>query len=210
MSDAFSITVVQDGLTPAIQAKVAALSPQRLNAAVGPACARLMQRHLRANGKNKRGWPTTNFWARAAKATSWQAHAEGVLISIAQIGVRQRFLGGHIAPVNAEALAIPISPVSYGHLPSEFPGLFILRTPKGAYLVQKGVDRTEAKSIGAKLANELRKSQGGNYKRRTGASLNFLFKLSKGVDQAADPSVLPTKEEIGETATEAIMEAVKN
>jgi hypothetical protein len=57
---------VKDFATPAVQAMIADLQPARLLKPVGEDLTRLTQRHLLANGKNKRGWPTTNFWARAA------------------------------------------------------------------------------------------------------------------------------------------------
>ncbi len=56
-------------------------------------------------------------------------------------------------------------------------------------------------------AFKARKAQGGNYKRRLGATLNFLFKLSSGVNQQGDTSVLPTDDEYHETAVKGIGEA---
>ena len=161
-----------------------------------------MQDHLVSLGTNSRNWPTTNFWARAAKSTSWSSSGNTVLVSVNQIGVRQRYFGGTISPVKAKALAIPISPVSYGHVPRDFQNLFLLVTKKGAYLCQYGEAISEHGNVvkGRKL--------GGNGGRRKRAALNFLFKLVGSVTQAADASVLPTDEQFLATAGKAIEEAV--
>lgn len=203
-----SIQVVKDTATPAIEKLKAKLTPRRLASAVGPACSRLVQRHFRGLGTNQRGWPSTHFWSRAAKATSWSREPEGVMISVNQIGVRQRWLGGTIKPVNARALTIPVSPVAYGHRASEFPGLFLLKTKKGAFLAQRGVEKARTEKISAKLRKALVGSMGGNANQRQRARLNILFKLVGSVDQAPDPDVLPSMAELSATATAAIKEAL--
>jgi hypothetical protein len=199
-----TINVQKDTATPTMNRLRASLSPRRLAAAIGPACARLTQQHLRGLGTNKRGWPTTNFWARAAKATSWQTTQEGTVVSINQIGVRQRFYGGAIAPVKKSMLAIPISPVSYGHVPADFQNLFVLRTPKGVYLVQGGVTGGGTKAA----QGQVKRGMGGNAKHRKNAALNFLFKLSPSVLQGPDPGVLPDVDQFRSVANKAVLAAV--
>jgi len=198
--------IIRDTATPYLVDLLGVLTPQRMAAAIGPRCARFTQQWLRGLGTNERGWPTTNFWARAAKSTSWAPVPEGALISINQIGVRQRWLGGRIEPVNAKALAIPISPVSYGHVPADFPGLFLLRTKKGAYLVQHGAG-IGAASKTARLRQ--RRGMGGHAMSRADASLNFLFKLSAGVNQAGDPRVMPSRDGLAYEAKTALLAAVR-
>jgi len=205
MSTAYKVSVT-DNATPAIDAKLAQCSPARLRAIVGPACAKHVRTHLLGNGTNKRGWPSTHFWPDAARSTSWFANASDstVIISINKIGVRQRYYGGTITPVKAKALAIPISPVSYGHVPADFPGLFLLRTKKGAYLCQGGSSEknTRGRVRGQKLA-------GGNKSRRQTAALTFLFKLVGSVTQTGDQSVVPSADELMQVAMTRITEAVK-
>lgn len=198
-------TSVVDHATPAIEAKLAQCSPKRLRAIVGPALTRHVQTHLLGNGKNKRGWPSTGFWSRAARSTTWWSNAANanVIVSINQIGVRQRYYGGVIRPVKAQALAIPISPVSYGHLPSDFPDLFLVQTKKGAFLCQRG---TEISAKSGKIVG--RKKIGGNNSRRLKAELNFLFKLQKSVTQTGDKSIVPSADELMEVALGRIEEAV--
>lgn len=197
---------VRDHATPAIEAKIAQCKPARLRAIVGPALNSHVKRHLLANGKNKRGWPSTNFWAQAARGTSWYANASDGLVTVVinKIGVRQRLYGGVIKPVRAKALAIPISPVSYGKLPSDFPGLFLLATKKGAFLAQRG-ETVAATGRKNKKGGDL----GGNGRRRIKADLHILFKLQASVNQPADPSVIPTSDELMEVAMARIEEAVK-
>lgn len=192
------IVTIQDHATPAINAMVAQLTPRRLAAKIGPGLNRLVQNKLISNGENKNGWPTTHFWADAARATSWKGLEDGVLISINKIGVRQRVFGGTIKPVNAGALTIPISPVSYGHLASEFPGLFLLRTKTGSYLVQRGEEVSEK-------GNTVKRTKGGgNAKRRIRANLNFMFKLVASVTQAANPDVIPSNDTLASAALDLI------
>lgn len=206
MSVATTIAI-RDNASLALHEAAESVAPKRMAAAIGPAVARLVQRHLRGRGTNKRGWPTTNFWARAAKATSWAETPQGVVVSVNQIGVRQRYFGGVIKPVNKRALTIPISPVSYGKVASDFPGLFLLPTKKGAYLVQYAGSVPDGRTKKAKGA--ARRSMGGNAKARKDATLNFLFKLVSQVDQKPDPNVLPSKEAVLEVARGAVMGLVK-
>lgn len=200
MSLGLSITVT-DTATPALRQKLAQCSPARLARILGPALLRLTQDHLIANGPNQRGWPTTGFWPRAAKAATWTGTDDGVLISINQIGVRQRFHGGTIRPVKARALTIPISPEAHGKTASDFPEAFLLKTKKGAYLVQRG------EGISAK-GNVVKKRGRGFAARRVVAALEFLFKLSPGVEQAGDRSVIPSPDTYAAAARQRLTEAL--
>lgn len=201
MSLAVKIEVEKDTATPGLAELAARVTPQRMAAEVGPRCTRMVSRHLRENGRNKKGWPTTNFWPRAAKATNWQEGDGYVDIVTNQIGVRQRLMGGPISPVNAGALTIPISPVAYGHRASEFPGAFVIWTAKGGFIVQ-------AQSIDGGAA-----PKGGHGKSRKKAALNFLFKLAKGVNQKPDPTVYPSDEDFKaafDESVEALMRGLTN
>ncbi len=181
MSLSISISL-RDTATPALRRKLAALTPQRLGAAVGPAVADLVRRHFRALPPNKRRFPTTHFWPRAAEATSWQAASDGVLIRINQTGVRQRYYGGPIRPVNRKMLAYPIAAESYGKTTADFgPLKFIVTEQDGPCLGFPGA---------------------------RGSTPAPLFALRKGVDQWPDHSVLPSNKEISDTATRAIHDVI--
>lgn len=198
---------VEDFATPAIEAKMAKCSPRRLGAIIGQTLAQFWRNRLKTFGPNKRGWPSTGFWERAARSVTHQPTNDGVLLVANHQGLRQRWHGGRIAPVRAKALTIPISPVSYGKTAADFPGLFLLKTPKGAYLVQRDADakgKETKKRYGHRSA-----FMGGNVTRRQRAGVNFLFKLAFSVDQAGNPAVVPSPEEFSEIAMARIEEAVK-
>ena len=187
---------ITDNATPALEAKLRQIAPARLRPLLAPGLTTYVKRHLLSNGTNRRGWPSTGFWADAARGTSGQPVDTGgqsvaIEISINKIGVRQRFYGGLIAPVKAKALAIPISPVSYGHVPSDFKNLFLLKTKKGAYLVERG------QAVSAKGRTIGRKA-GGNQKRQLKADLIFLFKLVGSVNQRPDPNCIPSEDQLAE------------
>jgi hypothetical protein len=166
---------------------------------IGTAGKKLFQTHLLSLGRNKRGWPTTNFWSRAAKATSYVLDGMRVIWSINQQGVRQRYFGGRIAPVNKKALTIPIGPDAYGKVASDFPAAFVLRTKKGAYLVQHGT------TISAKSGKIVKRTGQGFKAKRVSAFLEFLFKLVPFVDQRPNPNVLPTPDRIAEVVSGEIV-----
>lgn len=194
--------LVTDNASPALMAKIAKLQPARLAPIVGPRLNELTRDHLAKNGTNKRGWPSTGFWEDAARATNWKAvDAGGILISIAKIGVRQRYRGGPIVPKNVRALAIPINSESYGKTPKDFDNLILIKTPKGAYLAQgsfEEVGRTNAGKLSRRGKHNVIKRQ----------VLTFLFKLSMGVNQDADPEVIPSDADYTNTALKALNEAV--
>lgn len=202
MSAGISVNVVLDQGGPALDDLKAKLNPERLAKSVGPACAKVTRGWLRSLPSNKRGWPTTNFWQRAARSTSWSVVDGGALVSVNQIGVRQRYHGGPISPVKKRALTIPISPKAYGKTASDFPDAFLLKTKKGAFIVQHG-EQVSEKSGKVKS----RKGRGFAAKRVT-AFLEFLFKLSGGVFQKPDPGVLPAEDVYVVTAHQAIREAI--
>jgi hypothetical protein len=205
-----TISITKDAATPRLLRLAALFTPQRLGASAGKAVEGLVARHLRSLGRNKKGWPSTEFWARAAKATHSQPHPEGTLVSVNQIGVRQRYLGGHISPVKARALTIPISPVAAGKTASDFPGSFLLKTKTGTYIAQHGEELYRSPKGKVQYLRGRSKNAGGNAAVRIQASLNLLFKLSSGVDQAPNPDVLPSREAISSTAIEAIRQDIKS
>ena len=206
MSTPVDIKVISDTASPFLADLLVKYTPARAAARVGPALQKLFMTHLAALGGNSRGWPSTRFYEKFARNVRWLPMANGVTIAILPavvngrtVGLAQRVYGGTITPQTAKALAIPISPVSYGRVPSDFTGLFLLKTPKGAYLVQSGeqVSEKSGRTVGLRRG-------GGNASRRIRASLIFLFKLQASVTQSGDPDVLPTQKQINDTAIMAL------
>lgn len=193
MSVALQINTFDRGSTAQVRELERELSPAKLQATFGPKCQELTRDHLKALPDNKRGWPSTGFWEAAARATRFETHGSFIKIVVDKIGVRQRYYGGVITPVNKDALTIPISPLSYGKTAKNFPGSFLLKTKKGAYIVMN----TEAGK------NQRQKRRGVRNLRTT---LVFLFKLVLSVKQAPNPNVLPTMAEYKATIFAAARE----
>jgi hypothetical protein len=200
MSVSFQIAI-NDTATPRLQQLAENLTAERLGALIGPAVNRLTKDHIVMLPGNKRGWPRTNFWAQAARATNWRTTPDGCVVSVNKTGMRQRYHGGPIRPVNKRALTIPISPEAYGKTASHFPNAFLITTSKGAYLVQRGY------RISTKTGKPTKATGRGYARKRVVADIEFLFKLSYGVTQKHDPTVLPSTGAYSDTATDALANA---
>ena len=187
MSLEVSAVVEKDLASPRLRAYINSLRPERVAKTIAPPLQTLVRRHLAALPANKRGWPSTGFWEAASRATLATPGADGVHINVNKIGVRQRFHGGHIAPVNARALAIPCSEDSYGKTPKDFDNLFVFTSKKGnggAWLMQKQPNTSSLR-------------------------LKALFKLVGGVDQDANPDVIPSHSEMQSVAKAALTKKLK-
>lgn len=182
-----SFKVLGDDATPALHTLAINATPERAAQAMTAPEYDLFERHFYGLGKNKQGWPSTGFWEDAADKTFSVAEGGTCFVGTNKIGPRQRYYGGPIEPTpGKKAVTIPISPVSYGHTAGDFPGLFLLVTRNGAYLVQPN----------DLITSPTFRPAGGNQGSRLKASLNFLFKLVPSVEQAGNENVLPTDDEI--------------
>jgi len=136
MSVAISVDIVSDDASPALEALQDVLDPEFLHDAIAKSSEIVVRRHLRENGPNKKGWPTTRFWQRAAALTTSRSDEDAAVVSVNLEGVRQRYHGGPIYPVNKRALTIPISREAYGKVASDFDNAFLIETPKGKFIVR--------------------------------------------------------------------------
>lgn len=172
-----------DAATPMLKGIDAAISDGTgVRQVIGRAAVNETRQYYFDHAPNKRGWPTTGFWAQCARGTNFEVVPEGVVLSVHQVGINQRLYGGTIRPVNAKALTIPISPDAYGKRAGEIPGLFLLRTQKGAYLVTHGDGSKED------------------------STLHFMYRLASSVTQKADSTAIPPKEKL----EAAVMKAVSS
>ncbi len=94
---------------------------------IGRDVVAVVQDNFRELRRNKRKFPTTHFWQRAAEATSYRVEGDDVVVSVDQIGIRQRFLGGAIRPIRGKYLTIPAMAATYGHTASDFNDLKVVR-----------------------------------------------------------------------------------
>lgn len=200
-----AIRVQSDTATPALRDMLAGLTPARVAARIGPPLQTLTMEHLAGLGSNVKGWPSTGFYEKFARNVRWMPDAGGVAIAILPaviqgrvVGLRLRVFGGTIQPTTVQMLAIPISPVSYSKVPSDFSDLFLLRTARGAYLCQRGQQISEktGRVIG-------RLGSGGRAGYKLHAEIRFLFKLQASVTQAGNRAVLPSDDDLLVAAMEA-------
>src|SRR5260370_38005174 len=120
---------VRDGATPAVEGALGELQLAGVKPAIGRAVLRLVQQHflrLNASRANPLGGPRSNFYAQAARSTRYDVLTDGVLVSVSQVGIRQRLAGGQIIPRNVKYLALPAIAEAYGKRAREFPNLEIM------------------------------------------------------------------------------------
>ena len=211
MSIGARVTTEVDTATPWLAGLPSRITTHEMAAQLGPGCARLMQRHFRAQGANKRGWPSTEFWSRAADATNWiEGGGEGggfVDIDCNQIGIRQQIYGGDIRPVNAKALTIPAAPEAYGKTAGEFSNLefgFLFDPQTGT--MRPCLKETQSTAIKIGRA----KKDGSRTVKGVSSSLGnkAMFWLCGVVTQKPHPDVVPSDEDFGaamDTAMGAIL-----
>jgi len=188
---------ITDLATPAITALEGAMEPKQIAAAIGEAEVTLFQKHFVNAGPNKQGWPSTDFWSRAAKATNAQASPNAVIISVAQVGVRQRLQGGDIFPTgDHQYLAIPARAEAYGRAPEEFDNLKVGYSRRGAFaLVENDATRI----------NGGRQNKAGQRDFSTEVvGGGVFFWLVKSVHQEPDPTVIPDDRDIMQVASETL------
>ena len=188
---------ITDRVSPVLKQLQARLSPDALRAPVGAALVKLFQDNFITLPQNSRGYPTTNFWPRAAKSTNFAELTDGVNINVSQQGVRQRLIGGEIHPTGGKKyLTIPNTPETYGHRAGEFQNLSILwrwsgGSPKAVGLVaQRAVATLIKRSTRGKKAYKAVAEQVGQV---------VMFWLVKSVTQPPNPNVIPSEDQIGRT-----------
>ena len=171
---------ITDTATPALQAARERYGGRTANVAMAEFVAERIREHLRVKNlePNKLNAPKTNFYAQARDATFTEVSETDAIIYIAKDGMRQRYLGGKINPVNAKALTIPKA-AAYGRTAREFGGELRF------VLINRG------NLIGLlKLGDD--------------ADAPVMFLLVKQVKQDPDPTVLPTDDELRAAAVEGL------
>src|SRR5262245_56863384 len=124
--DRMSVSIdITDKVTPMLNRVGAGLRTGALENVMGRAGANAVQNHFfTLNTKpNQLGGRRTNFWAAAAKSTSYTSAPGEVTINVNKQGVRQQYQGGTIKPVRRKYLTIPAAPEAHGRRASEFSNL---------------------------------------------------------------------------------------
>lgn len=149
-------------------------------------------RHLRARPANRRGFPSSNYWADAADSVSVvPSGGRTATIEIAKEGVALHYEGGTVLPKDGgKALAIPLAAQVYGKNPSEWSGF------------SRG---DEADDDDILQMFWPKNSPHGFLKERDSGELLYL--LVPRATIRADKTVLPDDGELLAAAEEGIMEA---
>jgi|GEM_PF-5881996 len=203
-----SIRIASDTATPELQRWIGELGVARFHGRVNDDLVQVTMVHLKQLGGNVRGYPSTGFYEKFARGVLCIPTENGVAVVIPPqiiqgrvVGLGMRVFGGTITPQTVKMLAIPISPVSYGHVPGEFPNLFLLKTVKGDYLCQRG---EEVSDKTGRIRQVGKSGLKGNVGRRINSNLVFLFKLVSSVTQDGNRDVLPSDEKLLQTAIDAV------
>ena len=164
--------------------------PVVLMQSVGKAVAVLLDEHFEARQAegNEHGWPSRGFWHGEADSVASATSLGEVTAKKAEVAIASRpfllkLLGGTVTPKRAGALAIPMRAEAYalggkGSIRESAPGLQLIKSKSGAYLIKSLQDRTE-----------------------------FWFKLVPRAIHKPDPRALPPTDEIIETIEDAAVEA---
>jgi len=177
---------IRDTATLALRALKAGIKPARLQRPAGAAVTQLFRNHftaLNAARANQMGGTRTNFYAGAARSTSWQPVPDGLVIAVNKQGIRQRFFGGTINAKPGKALTIPADPAAYGKRAREFNNLHVA--------IFKG---STGNAIGALFTNAATNISIGKrgVKAKSSTIERVMYWLVKSVTQRPDPTVLPT------------------
>lgn len=200
------VTITQDDATPLLERLKAAALPVGLSLIMARAVGIQVKDHLVALNAQRHKYGR-NYYAQAARSVTARGAGGFALVSVTQIGIRQRFYGGRItAGQNGSGrkfLTIPACPEAYGMRAGEFNDLKVgmAMNPKGR--LQLALIRRASQAISISR----RKQEDGSFRYKvTGRQLiegEVMFWLVHSVNQRADPTVLPPHQEMVETAVAA-------
>jgi hypothetical protein len=207
MSVTTKIETTVDSASPELKLIQQSVTPHRMAAEVGPRFTRLVQRNFlkKERSGNSRGWPSQHFYARAAQATNWQEGFGFVTISVNQIGVRQRLLGGPIKPTGGRKyLTIPAVPEAYGKRASEFNNLEFgfAADPENPGTVAPAL--VERKATNIKIGKQKKDGSRSIAPTSSSTGLTAIFWLLAVANQKPDPSVMPSDEEFQTAMDESV------
>jgi len=192
---ALTVTI-QDRATPELQRMLAALDAEKIKPEIGRSVVNQLKGHfynLNSTRANVLGGRRTQFYSQAAKSTQYQTAADGVTVSVNQVGIRQRLQGGTIQAIKGKYLTIPAIAESYGKRAREFDNLHFVPTRRGGALVENAATLVSFGKKGAKSRGQV----GGR----------VYYWLVPSVVQDPDPTVVPPEAEIQATAVQAIQKA---
>ncbi len=198
------IIISRDDASPLLQRVKDAAQIAGLSLVMARAIGILVKDHLVALNAERHRYGR-NYYAQAARSVSARAAGGFALISITQIGIRQRLYGGRIMPgPGKQFLTIPAVPEAYGMRAGEFQDLHVGRAMNPAGRIQWALIRRASTAISIarrKRADGTIKTSVRPGEMRAGGEV--IFWLVRSVNQRADPSVLPTRQEMIATGVAA-------
>lgn len=153
----------------------------------------LIVRHLRARPANRRGFPSSGYWADAADSVSVLPSSGGVAaVEIAKEGVALHYEGGTVLPKDGgKALAIPLAAEVYGKNPRKWSGFRRGDEADGDDILQLFWPKNSAH---------------GFLKHRDTGELYYLLVPKATIK--ADPGVLPSDGELEAAARDDILKKI--
>src|SRR5437868_1753608 len=113
------VGIVLDEVTPLLERVKTAAAAQGLALVAARAVGGLVKEHLYGlDGQRHRFG--NHYYRQAGDSVTTGIVPQGAVVSINQIGFRQRLLGGRIAAKAGKYLTIPAAPEAYGHRAREF------------------------------------------------------------------------------------------
>lgn len=183
MSFAVQIST-KDNASTELQRLAVGITPAQINPVVGRSAVNTYKAHLtglNSSRPNQLGGARTNFYLGAARGTQFRLEGDDVIISINQVGIRQRFYGGTIRPrAGKKFLTLPVHPDAHGKRASEFPGLMLVFGQGGKPI--------------ALARPKFRPRARGFVGPQISVAGEILFRLVRKVTQQADETVLPRNE----------------
>lgn len=212
MSDAYTITFSGQGdAAEWMRKKYAETLPIGFHEAITKAAADKVRGHLKRRDQthaNQLGGKRSHFYFQAAQSVTGTSTPEGGVVTINKLGLRQRWLGGNIYPVNAKYLAIPARSEAYGVSPKDFPGdLKVVRFRSGTLALVKDDQRHTVDESGSM---QIRSAARGDFRSRKRGIGLVEYWLKDHVYQTPDPDVLPGPKEVLDAVTEAASFYIKD
>lgn len=150
-------------------------------------------RHLRGKPSNRRGFPTSEYYADVADSVSVVASGDHAAVEISKEGAALHYEGGTVRPREGRgALAIPLAAQVYGRSPGEWSGF------------RRGDEPGEDDVL--QLMWPKNATHGFLKDRDTG---ELLYLLVHEARIPRDPNFLPSEEALHAAGEEAIMEVIR-
>lgn len=190
MALTFSVTVT-DFATPAVGRASAFIQSDDAKALIGRVAVNAFGANFdRLNATpNAIGGPRTNYYSDARKSTSYEVSGDTVTIVVSQVGIALHYYGGTVTPKKGKYLTIPARPECHGKLASDFSDLIVLWGKRGPY----GLGKRDKIGIGT-AANK--------------ASVTVYFWLVSKATLTADPSTIPTEDQVSNDVNERLGSAI--